>query len=392
MALRLRWTRLIVAIVVGLFATGGASPAAATPARPTVRWQQALPGWGQPVADDATAFVLTRRHDVVALDLTTGAVRWRAYTGGPGDAPLGSSIRLAGGHVIVGDDAIVAFDRRTGRAAWRFVPAEGQGAGIFLGDVAGGMALAGSASGNLYAVDTATGGARWTRRVTPSRNAAVYPPIVAADRIIVAFTRFDGALSGGLAAFGLDGGLLWARSLPAGTGSAGAIVVDGTTAIVAATDGAIRAFSIIDGRPRWRLPSMRHAADGTTRGRDIRALAVAGRTLVAGSLNGALVAYDLDTRRQRWRYDDGPDEAAALRLVASDSHVYAPYTDGSLIAVALETGREHWRMPPASNALEWPPFVRGGQVVAAGSSAIVALAAGPPREATTASAGSQEAR
>jgi hypothetical protein len=53
--------------------------------------------------------------------------------------------------------------------------------------------------------------------------------------------------------------------------------------------------------------------------------------------------------------------------------VYAPYTDGSLVAVALATGRECWRTAPSPDPLEWPPVSHGGRLVAAGSTAIVAL-------------------
>jgi outer membrane protein assembly factor BamB len=193
---------------------------------------------------------------------------------------------------------------------------------------------------------------------------------MAAGRVVVAFTGFDRRLSGGIAAFDLHGTLLWTRRLPAGVGSTGAVTIDGTTGIIGTTDGAIRAYSIADGTPRWSLPRR----PGTrARGRDVRALARSGRVLVAGSLDGALIGYDLDTRQQRWRYTDGPDGAAALRLAADGGHVYAPYTDGSLVAIALATGRETWRTAPLPDPLEWPPSPHGRRLVAAGSSGVVAL-------------------
>jgi outer membrane protein assembly factor BamB len=99
--------------------------------------------------------------------------------------------------------------------------------------------------------------------------------------------------------------------------------------------------------------------------------------LVAASLNGELAAYDLDTRRRRWRYANGPSGAAALRLAADSTHVYAPYTDGSLVAVAVATGRERWRTAPAAGGLEWPPYADGRRLIAAGSRGIVALETGP---------------
>jgi outer membrane protein assembly factor BamB len=99
--------------------------------------------------------------------------------------------------------------------------------------------------------------------------------------------------------------------------------------------------------------------------------------LVAASLNGELAAYDLDTRRRRWRYANGPSGAAALRLAADSTHVYAPYTDGSLVAVAVATGRERWRTALAAGGLEWPPYADGRRLIAGGSRGIVALETGP---------------
>jgi outer membrane protein assembly factor BamB len=200
--------------------------------------------------------------------------------------------------------------------------------------------------------------------------------VIAAGRVVVAFTGFDRRLSGGIAAFDLHGRRLWVRRLPRGVGSTGAVIIDSTTAIVSATDGSIRAVSIVDGAAKWSLPPRRGPEAPRAPARDIRALARSGRVLVAGSLDGELVAYDLATRRRRWRYANGPDGAAALRLTADDTFVYAPYTDGSLVAVALATGREEWRTAPLPDPLEWPPAAQGRRLVAAGSNSVVALDAG----------------
>ena len=274
--------------------------------------------------------------------------------------------------MIVGDDAIVAFDRATGRPAWRFVPAGGSSPGVFLGDSAGGLTLAGSLSGDLYALDSASGALRWSARPATART-AVYPPALAGDQAIVAFTQFDDRLAGGVAAFDLTGTVRWTRRLPAGLGATGSVIVDGARVLVAATDGSIRALSLRSGRPLWTLAPRPLPGQGGGRGRDIRALVRSGGLLIAGSLNGELIAYDLDTRRVRWRYTSGPSGAAALRLSADATRVYAPYTDGSLVAVVIATGLECWRTAPARDALEWPPHVDGNRLIAAGSTGIVAL-------------------
>jgi outer membrane protein assembly factor BamB len=284
-------------------------------------------------------------------------------------------VRLSGPHVIVGDDAIVALDRATGRPAWRFVPAHGRNPGVFLGDTTGGLVFAGSLSGDLYALDAASGVLRWSARLATS-HAAVYAPAVADGRAVVAFTEFGGRMSGGLAAFDVDGTARWKRPLPAGLGATGGVLIDRSRVLLAATDGSIRAFSLRDGRPLWTLGAPPSTPANGPADRDIRALVQSGRLLVASSLNGELTAYDLDTRRRRWRYANGPPGTAALRLAADSTHVYAPYTDGSLIAVAIATGRERWRTAPSAGGLEWPPYADGRRLMVAGSRGIVAFETG----------------
>ena len=74
-------------VLVLVAATVLASVAGSAAGPPAVHWRLALPGWGQPVIDGATAYVLTRAHEIAALDTSTGSIRWRSYTGGPGDIP-----------------------------------------------------------------------------------------------------------------------------------------------------------------------------------------------------------------------------------------------------------------------------------------------------------------
>src|SRR5215207_2415673 len=118
----MRWRLGPVSLIAGwLGATALVSAGPALPAlRPAIRWQVPLPGWGEPAADASAAYFLTRDHDVVAVDIETGTVRWRSTTGGAGDVPTGTTVRVAASRVIVGDGGIVALDRASGRRIWRF--------------------------------------------------------------------------------------------------------------------------------------------------------------------------------------------------------------------------------------------------------------------------------
>jgi hypothetical protein len=77
-------------------------------------WHVAGEGRGMPAASGSTVYFLTKRHEVVAVDASTGKARWRRTTGEPGHETLGSSILVSGSVVMVGDYAVIGFDRHRG--------------------------------------------------------------------------------------------------------------------------------------------------------------------------------------------------------------------------------------------------------------------------------------
>jgi outer membrane protein assembly factor BamB len=348
----------------------------ATPARASqgqaarVLWRTTVDGWGEPAIDGRHAYVLTRTHHVVSLALSDGREQWRSETGGPGEAPLGSAVRLSAQMVVVGDDAVVAFDRQTGATRWRFVPNEGYGAGIHLGDADEEVVVAGSASGHVYAIDGATGRLRWARKVVDGDGGTVFPPLLVADRVIVSYTAFDKALRGGVVAYGRDGRPLWHRRFSVPSGAAGPPrAAAGERVVVARTDGAIDAFTMRNGRNEWTLPRARGSEHLE---RDIRALAVAGDIVVAGSLTGTITGYDLHARRERWRWAS-TSGAVAMRLTADGEDVFAPLTDGRLVQLSAMSGVERWGSDGAPDAIRWPPGAHASHVVAVGDHGVIAF-------------------
>ena len=143
---------------------------------------------------------------------------------------------------------------------------------------------------------------------------------------------------------------------------------------MAQTDGHVLAFHAGSGSRLWLLPRQRSRDPRQPLLRDVRALSARGSILVTGSLTGAVIAYDIATRHERWRYDDGPDNAAPLRIRTDDRTAYVPFTNGVLVALDLDSGRERWRAGGADGALPWPPSLTGDAVIAAGDDAIVAFA------------------
>ena len=163
----MRWHLAPTCLLSAWLGTTALVSAAPAPQRatPVVRWQLPLPGWGEPAADDSAAYFLTRTHEVVSVDAATGSIRWRSHTGGAGDVPTGTQVRLAPARVLVGDGGIVAFDRASGRRVWRFEAPDGDDPGVFLGAADADLVVAGSPMGRLYAVDAVSGAVRWTRDI-----------------------------------------------------------------------------------------------------------------------------------------------------------------------------------------------------------------------------------
>ena len=170
-----------------------AVPATAPPAREVsaeVVWNVPGEGRGTPALLGRTAFFLSRHHELVALDVRSGQMRWRRETRGPGATTAGTSVVVTPTTVVAGDGGLVAFTH-AGVERWRFAPEHGGNAGVYLGDSAGNVLLAGSSVGRLWAMDTESGVVRWSLDVGKGRRATVFAPTVADGIVLAAFTAFD---------------------------------------------------------------------------------------------------------------------------------------------------------------------------------------------------------
>lgn len=368
----MRWHLAAVCLACAWLGAAASVPAApaSRPSLPNARWQLPLPGWGEPAADDSAAYFLTRTHEVVSVDAANGSIRWRSETGGAGEVPTGTVVRLVSGRVFVGDGGVVAFDRSSGRRLWRFDAPGGDDAGVFLGAADGGLVFTGSPMGRLYAIDAASGAIRWSRGIADGDRRAVFAPVHAGGLIVASFTTFDGPLRGGLVAFDRTGRRRWLRSLD-GAGAAGPPVVAQGVVVVARTDGRVEAVAPASGRRLWELaPEVSRPDDAA--GRDIRALASHADQLIATSLKGPVRAFDVHRRQERWAFSDGPTDAVALRIRAHGDRLYVPYSDGSIVALDLHTGTERWRTPE-NGEFDWPPAVSSTAIYASGGQALWAF-------------------
>jgi outer membrane protein assembly factor BamB len=386
---RLAWATALLALSSVTFATavlrGGA--VGADQFAPTEIWRIEGEGVGVPVADASTAYFLSKRHEVIAVDAAAGVPRWRQGTGEPGETTSGSVLLLAASLVVAGDYDVVAFDRQRGSVRWRFSPADGYGPGIYLGSAAGGLVFTGSPAGRAYAIDARTGTQRWSTLVmndsadnvatgvVGGHGTTVFQPVTDGGDVFAPYTTFTAPTVGGVVALeATTGHVRWRAAFPRpadsslGTGWAGGPLVVDDVVLVVSGDGQIHGFNRGNGALRWSLSRVSQACPGAVGpvDRDFRSLAHSGRLVFAGSLTGCVVAFDLDTRRERWRYS-GEEGSVGWSLAADEEVLYVPYAGGRLIVVGMADGRPRWDTGNGRQGFRWPPAIANDRLYFASS-------------------------
>lgn len=353
-----------------LVVTAGAP--AGGPLRAVPRWRVTGEGRGLPAVRGSTAYFLTKRHDVIAVDVRSGAVRWRQTTGQPGEETLGSSVVASGNVVVAGDYTVIGLDAATGAVTWRFDPPLGYAPGLYLGDAAEGVAFAGSPAGRLYAIDIPGGGLRWSAQTVPHPQTTIFPPVAANEVVAAGYTTFGKQTTGGVVVVDRASGReRWTRQFPrgspdAGTGFGGGPLIVQDLVVAASGDGRIYGLDRGTGDVRWVLPPVTRA-DGRTADRDWRALAVSGARLIAGSVTGIVTTTDMRTGKEQWRYAHPEGGSIALRIAADDRSVYVPHLGGLLVALDTRDGHPRWEIGGFNDGFSWAPAIVGDSAYVAAS-------------------------
>jgi eukaryotic-like serine/threonine-protein kinase len=275
-----------------------------------------------PVVVGDVVCVGTGDGHVLALDRTTGRTRW-SYDAG---SPVQSSPAVAGGLVFVAsrDGALHGVDAATGKRRWRVatgalrpLPWGHESGDRYLSSptYAGGMLVAGSGDGNVYALDPATGAIRW-RAATGGRIRGT--PAVAGGRVFVG-----------------------------------------------SYDGRVYAFDLATGKQRWRFDTDGVSLNSADFGYDRRSIqsspAVANGVVFVGARDGLLYAIDADAGTLRWRYDHKISWVIGSPAIA-DGVVYVGSSDAHFMqALDATTGVEKWRT--GAGSIVWSsPAVAGAYV------------------------------
>ncbi|HEU0032157.1 MAG TPA: PQQ-binding-like beta-propeller repeat protein [Kofleriaceae bacterium] len=352
---RARWPQL-----GGNPAHTGAAPAPITPPL-AVRWTQTLGGHAlqaAPAIADGVVFATATdlaagsAGGIVALELATGAVRWRFATTSPvrgGPAVIGDTVAIA-----QLDGTLLGLDARTGAIRWRdelgvgFAP---EASHLFAAPTVDGIDVLAGHQRQLVAVDRDTGHVRWSVDPVPDgENTQSLASVATAEGIVVGV--FHRALGGVAAWDRVTGTLLWRlEGEQALAVNATPVIADGTVYVVNGLTEVL-ALDALTGELRWQVKlddagfDWGNAAIGTP--------AIARGTLVVPLLYGDLVALDAATGVERWRVPAMPSPLRTTHYrgareagfeaspVITGDIVWAADTSGRLTAIALDTGTPLW--------------------------------------------------
>ena len=211
--------------------------------------------------------------------------------------------------------------------------------------VAGGLVLAGDSVGNLYAVHSASGQAAWVYQGT---NSVVGRPSVTGDRVI--FAQADGTIT----CLALKSGSVAWQYVPPEESYAAETVVDGTAVgdgkvFFVKGDGKLYAVSAANGRPLWTYDS----------GLELRsAPSFASGLVLLGEQRGIFSAISPANGKRLW----GGGAGGAINTPATDgANVYFSSWDGSVQSVRIKGVVPQWRAN-VGDPITTPPFIGGGKV------------------------------
>jgi outer membrane protein assembly factor BamB len=332
-----RWTKLTHALAVpsalaALLAVAACSkdksidqPAKLTPLSASLRvqrvWSAAVDdkkavalrlGLGLSVAGNRV-YAAGHRGDVVAIDLTSGHVAWRARIRAP----------LSGGTAASGE-----------------------------------LVLVGSSDGQLFALNPADGAIRWKVRL----NGEVLAPAAISERLIAVRT-VDGKLH---ALSPADGHELWSQEQQVprlslrGTARP---VIAGELVLCGFDNGKVLAANMNDGSVQWEATiTPPHGRTELERLADIdSAVRVSGQDVYTVGFQGRVAMLALETGQIWWSH-----EASSYRgLTLDEDALYVATADGELVALKARTGAEIWRQKALLHRGLSAPAIMDNAVVAA---------------------------
>jgi outer membrane protein assembly factor BamB len=200
--------------------------------------------------DGDTLYVASGRADALALDPTTGAIRWRTRLDGAARA----APTIADGHIFIPilGDRLVALAVADGKRRWSYQATEAQTAVLGLPSpaCADGLVVAGFGSGDLVALRAATGAVVWADSLASARgrNAIADLSAIRGMPVIQDGRVYAVGLGGLMLALDLRSGRrLWERDVS----STETPCVAGDWIYVLNTEAQMAALNRVDGSVAW---------------------------------------------------------------------------------------------------------------------------------------------
>lgn len=188
-----------------------------------------------------TVYYGDNMHNFYALDAVTGAKKWQFLT----QNKIWSGAVYANGTLYFGslDHNLYALDAETGAQKWKTTAG-----GLIAGSprVQDGVVYVGALN-TLLAVDASSGAIKWTFK-SPNPNEWLW-----AQPTIANNTVYIGSLTGNM--YALDaatGNRRWTFPLTSGAEIRSALVVDGDTGYFGASDQNVYAINLTNGQLKWK--------------------------------------------------------------------------------------------------------------------------------------------
>ncbi len=203
------------------------------------------------------------------------------YDAGEG---IESSAAIADGTVFVGTQRgeLIALDLQSGAVRWKYAAAK-EGIGESSPAVSGGIVYVGDLSGILHAVSARDGRALWTFKTGSEIKSS---PVIVGDRVLIG--SYDQHL---YCLTATSGELLWKLKTNGPVHSTGG--VSNGMIFVAGCDEVFRAVSIADGREVFTVTSGAYTGASPT---------LMGGNAFYGTFDNEVLSVNLTGRRVSWRY------------------------------------------------------------------------------------------
>lgn len=290
-----------------------------------------------------TVYVGTQKGELVALDLSGGAVRWRYAAG----AEIGeSSPAVGGGLVFVGDltGTLHAVRAGDGRGAWKFkTDGEIKSSPVVVGN----RVLVGSYDRHLYCINAQTGRLLWKLKT----NGQVHATVGVAEGVAY-LTGCDEVLH---AVRLSDGRELFQIRSGAYTGASPALMAG--NAFYGTFNNDVLGVNLVSKQIGWRYQHPQRQFPYYS------SAAISQARVVVGGRDKLIHCLDAYTGRELWSF------ATQARVESSPAvaggRVYVGSNDGRLYVLDFESGRKLAEFNAGAPISASPAIARGRLVVGA---------------------------